>query len=97
MIFWRQRTGPVLERVAMVLKSDPMATAAIEGHTDGKGDGVAPALVADQHRPDLQIALDHAGTIAPAEAIEQLERRSVEATESLLLDAARSCAASTPR
>ena len=29
--------GPVLERVATVLKTDPNASATIEGHTDGKG------------------------------------------------------------
>ena len=33
----RPEAGPVLERVATVLRSDPMASATIEGHTDGKG------------------------------------------------------------
>jgi outer membrane protein OmpA-like peptidoglycan-associated protein len=33
----RAEAGPVLERVATVLKSDPAASAVIEGHTDGKG------------------------------------------------------------
>jgi outer membrane protein OmpA-like peptidoglycan-associated protein len=33
----RLEAGAVLERVATVLKSDPTASATIEGHTDGKG------------------------------------------------------------
>jgi outer membrane protein OmpA-like peptidoglycan-associated protein len=33
----RAEAAPVLERVATVLKSDPTASATIEGHTDGKG------------------------------------------------------------
>jgi len=33
----RPEAAPVLERVAGVLRSDPTASAAIEGHTDGKG------------------------------------------------------------
>ena len=33
----RPEAGPVLERVATVLRSDPTASATIEGHTDGKG------------------------------------------------------------
>jgi outer membrane protein OmpA-like peptidoglycan-associated protein len=33
----RPEAAPVLERVATVLRSDPTASAAIEGHTDGKG------------------------------------------------------------
>ena len=33
----RPQAGPVLERVASVLRTDPTASATIEGHTDGKG------------------------------------------------------------
>ncbi len=33
----RPAAGPALEKVAAVLKAHPKATAAIEGHTDGKG------------------------------------------------------------
>ena len=33
----RPEAGPVLERVAAVLRSDPTASATIQGHTDGKG------------------------------------------------------------
>jgi outer membrane protein OmpA-like peptidoglycan-associated protein len=33
----RAEAGPVLERVASVLRTDPTASATIEGHTDGKG------------------------------------------------------------
>jgi outer membrane protein OmpA-like peptidoglycan-associated protein len=41
----RPEAAPVLERVAIVLKSDPTSSATIAGHTDGKGN--------DQYNQDL--------------------------------------------
>jgi outer membrane protein OmpA-like peptidoglycan-associated protein len=45
----RPEAGPVLERVAAVLRSDPTAVATIDGHTDGKG-GDQYNQVLSEHR-----------------------------------------------
>src|ERR1700724_2212648 len=50
-------------------------------------DGVAAALIlANQHGPDLEVALAPAGAVAAGEAVQQFEGGAVERAEGLLLD-----------
>jgi outer membrane protein OmpA-like peptidoglycan-associated protein len=56
----RPEAAPVLERVASVLRSDPTSTAAIEGHTDGKGnDQYNQALSERRAQSVRQWLVDH--------------------------------------
>ena len=52
----RPQAGPVLERVASVLRTDPTASATIEGHTDGKGNDQYNQALSERRGPAVEAA-----------------------------------------
>jgi len=57
----RTEAASVLERVAGVLKSDPTASAAIEGHTDGKGNDQYNQALSERRAQSVRLWLGSHG------------------------------------